>query len=107
MVPSVPGCRAPDVLGELDPCSRANVDHRPVRVLGVPDGDQCLAGPDFDAVAVGAAVGGLPPVYLNHVTYCDRLITTREQPTARPAQSVTNSLQSAHAGHDVHCATGQ
>lgn len=103
----VPGCRALDVLGELDPRSRANVDHRPVKVLGVADGDQCLAGPDFDAVAVGAAVGGLPPVYLCHITYCDRLITFREQFTTRPTRSVTNSLQSAHAGHDTHCATGQ
>jgi hypothetical protein len=95
----VPGCRALDVLGELDPRSRANVDHRPVRVLGVPDGDQCLAGPDFDAVAVGSAVGGLPPVYLGHITYCDRSITLREQPTAPHVRSVTNSLHSAHAGH--------
>src|SRR6202030_4867868 len=94
---SVPGCRVLEVLGELDPCSRAHVDHRPVRVLGVPDGDQCLAGPDFDAVAVGAAVGGLTPVCLDHVTYCDRLITFREQPAARHTRSVTNSLQSAHA----------
>ena len=100
----MPGCRALDVLGELDPCSRAHVDYRPVRVPGIPDGDQCLAGPDFDAVAVGSAVGGLPPVYLSHVTYCDRLITFREQPTARSAQSVTNSLQTAHAGHDAQCA---
>jgi len=95
----VPGCRLLDVLGELDPRSRANVDHRPVRVLGVPDGDQCLAGPDFDAVAVGSAVGGFPPVHLGHITYCDRLITFREQPTAPHVRSVTNSLQSAHAGH--------
>src|SRR5580693_588019 len=103
MVSWVPGCRALDVLGELDPCARAHVDHRPVRVLGVPDGDQCLAGPDFDAVAVGAAVGGLPPVYLGHVTYCDTPITLREQPMTRPTRSVTNSLQSAHAGHGAHC----
>ena len=101
-VSSGPGCRALDLLGELRPCSRAYVDHRSVRVFGVPDGDQCLAGPDFDAVAVGAAVGGLPPVCLSHVTYGDRSITFREQPMARPAQSVTNSLQSAHAGHDAH-----
>src|SRR5580692_1882703 len=104
MVSWVPGCRALDVLGELGPCTQAHVDYRPVRVPGIPDGDQCLAGPDFDTVAVGTAVGGLPPVYLDHVTYCDRLITFREQPTTRPARSVTNSLQSAHAGHDAHCA---
>src|ERR1700719_2474585 len=104
---SVPGCRVLDVLGELDPCSRADVDHRPVRVLGIPDGDQCLAGPDFDAVAVGAAVGGLPPVYLSHVTNCDRSVTFREQQTTPPARYVTNSLQFAHAGQDAHCETGQ
>ena len=92
-----PRCHALDLLGELGPSPGAHVDHRPARVGGVPDGDQCLAGPDFDAVAVGTTVGGFPPVYLGHVTYCDRLITFREQPAARHTQSVTNSLQSAHS----------
>ena len=60
------GCRALDVLGELGPCFRAHVNHRPVRVLGVPDGDHCVAGPDFDAVSEGAAVGGFTPAHLSY-----------------------------------------
>jgi len=60
----VPGCRVLEVLGELGPCSRAHVDHRPVRVPGVPDGDQCVAGPDLDAVSESAAVSGFSPVHL-------------------------------------------
>jgi len=80
---SVLGCRALDVLGELSPCFGAHVDHRPVRVLGVPDGDQCVAGPDFDAVPAGAAVGGFTPVRLCHATYCDRSVTYCEESTFR------------------------
>jgi hypothetical protein len=96
-VSSVPGS-ALDALGELGPCLRAHADHGPVRVTGVPDGDLCRAGPGFDAVAEGAAVGGCPPVHQSHVTYCDRLITFREVPLACPARSVINSLHLAHTG---------
>ena len=69
------GPRALDVRGELGPCFRAHVDYRPVRVLGVPDGDQYMAGPDFDAVSKGAAVGGFTPVHLCHTTHSDIFIT--------------------------------
>ncbi len=57
MVSAVLGCRVLEVRGELGPCSGAYLDHRPVRVLGVPGGDKGVAGCGFDAVLVGAAVG--------------------------------------------------
>lgn len=73
------GCRALDVRGELGPCFRAHLDHRPVRVLGVPGGDQGVAGRYFDAVLVGAAVGGCTPVHLCHATYSDLSVTFCEE----------------------------
>src|SRR6516225_4729012 len=96
----VPGMsRALEVRGELDPCLRAYIDHRPGRVLGIPDSDRSLTGAHFDAVAVREAVGGLPPVQVRHVTQCARMITNKTHPSGAPTRSVTNSLQLAHTGH--------
>jgi hypothetical protein len=85
--------RALDEFGELDPGSRAHMDRRSVRVPRIPDGDRSRAGPDFDAVAVREAVAGLPPVDVDHVTYCVRLITLRELQAKRSVRYVIESLQ--------------
>jgi hypothetical protein len=71
VVSAVLGSRVLDVRGELGPCSGAYLDRRPVRVLGVPGGDQVVGGCGFDAVLVGAAVGGFTPVRQCHATYSD------------------------------------